>query len=220
MEELALLAGLPLFAGIPTADIPPLLGSLSARTQSFCAGELILLAGWEAKEIGVVLEGAIEAERANPAGDALPITRMGPGGVFGDVLAGSHTPSPVTVRALSDCRVLFFSHRLLLSGQNGPAAGRMVQNLVGIISDKYFTLSARLDLLLCRRLRERILLFLRQNNAHKAPVTLPMDRAAMAAWLGCERSALSRELSRMQAEGLLQIKKRQFYLPGQKEGGK
>ena len=39
-----------------------------------------------------------------------------------------------------------------------------------------------------------------------------MDRETMAAYLGIDRSALSRELSRMRSEGLLEFRKNHFRL--------
>lgn len=207
MEQLEWLINLPLFLGVSRQELPQLLGFLQAGSRNYQAGELILLAGFETKQIFVVLEGQIEAERPNWRGDALPITKMKKGDVFGDVLSGGHTPSPVTVRAQTDCRVLFFQHQRLLQGGEGqPAAARtLLQNLVRTVSEKYFQLSFRVDLLLCRRLRDRIWMFLYQQGIEEGPVKLQMDRRAMAGWLGCERSALSRELSRMKKEGLIKI---------------
>lgn len=209
---LPVLAQTGLFAGIDAASLAQLLDWLAPRRRQYRAGELILLAGYEEHEIGVVLSGGIEAERTTHAGEVLPITRMGVGGIFGDVLSGSHTVSPVTVIATADCEILFFSHQRLLSAQEGAPVCRTVllQNLVSTISDKYFTLSRRLDLLLTRRLRDRILLFLYQQGAARSPVALPMNRTALAAYLDCERSALSRELSRMQKEGILAVNKNCF----------
>lgn len=215
MEEiLSLLAHTPLFAGLAPEQLLPLLTWLSPRRQRYAAGSVILLAGYEEREIGIVLTGGIEAERTTPTGEALPITRMGPGGVFGDVLAGSTTLSPVTVFATENCEVLFFSHRRLLAEDPAAPAGKTVllKNLVASLGDKYFALSRRLDLLLTRRLRDRVLLFLSQCGAQEAAVTLPMTRAQLAAYLNCDRTALCRELSRMQQEGLLTVNRQTFAL--------
>ena len=72
-------------------------------------------------------------------------------------------------------------------------------------------------------LREKVLHYLR-TEALPAPggaVRTPYTRAGLAAYLGCERSALCRELSRMQRDGLITIEGRVFRLaPGaEKPGG-
>lgn len=215
MEDiLNLLARTALFAGLDRPQLERLVCFLAPRRQRYVAGSVILLAGYEEREIGIVLLGGIEAERTTFSGETLPITRMGPGGVFGDVLSGSHIVSPVTVTATADTEVLFFSHRRLLEEVPGTPPERTVllRNLVGCISDKYFTLSRRLDLLLTRRLRDRILLFFSQCGADRGPVTLPMGRAQLAAYLNCDRAALCRELSRMQTDRLLTVSGRTFHL--------
>ena len=52
-------------------------------------GDVLLLAGYETQELGVVLCGQIEAEKQTADGVTLTLTRMGPGGIFADILAGS-----------------------------------------------------------------------------------------------------------------------------------
>ena len=42
----------------------------------------------------------------------------------------------------------------------------------------------------------------------------PFTRAALASYLGCERSALCREIGRMRKEGLLRTQGRMFFLSG------
>ncbi|MFQ9679789.1 MAG: hypothetical protein ACLRZH_06515 [Ruthenibacterium lactatiformans] len=44
----------------------------------------------------------------------LTLTRMGPGGIFADILAGSREQSPVTVTAATDVTVLLILYKSLL----------------------------------------------------------------------------------------------------------
>ena len=104
---------------------------------------------------------------------------MEPGGVFGDVLSGSSLASPVTVMASVPCEVLLIPYERLLLSDGSPAHQQTLRNLVRTISDKYFSLSRRIDL---------------------------------ADYLNCDRSALSRELSQMQRDGLLDTYKSSFKL--------
>ena len=54
----------------------------------------------------------------------MPITRVEPGGVFGDVLGGSSLASPVTVLAATACEVLLVPYeQLLLSDAAPPISG-------------------------------------------------------------------------------------------------
>ena len=63
-------------------------------------------------------------------------------------------------------------------------------------------------------MREKVLAYLRRETARagRSAVALPLDRAAMADYLHVERSALSRELSRMRRDGLIDFYKNRFQL--------
>ena len=48
--------------------------------------------------------------------------------------------------------------------------------------------------------------------AHSNTFCIPLNRAQLAEYLGCERSALCRELSRMQKDGLIETYRGSFKL--------
>ena len=219
-ENLTILRRCSLFAGLSDTQTAALLQSLHPVRRSFSKGEVLLLAGYETQELGVVLCGQSEAEKQTADGVTLTLTRMGPGGIFADILAGSRgAKSPVTVTAATDVTVLLIPYKSLLRpGVPLDAAhAAVLQNLVAAMADKYFALDRRVELLMLHSLREKVLHYLR-TEALPAPggaVRTPYTRAGLAAYLGCERSALCRELSRMRRDGILQIDGRVFrLLPG------
>ena len=83
---LPLLQSTSLFVGISAGELRPLLSELGACIRSYGRGEALVQAGAPSRRVGVVLTGSIEAYRPAPGGARIPITHMGPGGVFGDVL--------------------------------------------------------------------------------------------------------------------------------------
>lgn len=206
-----------LLRGMTDADLSTLMGCFAPRTRRYARGELLLMAGYEAADIGIVLEGEITAAKPMPDGTAVVMSRMGPGGVFADVLAGGHRKSPVNVTAASPCLALYLPGEALLR----PCAAlheahlQLLRNWLETISEKYFTLDRRLELLCCKSLRERISLWLLEQRAAAGAdsFTTPLTRAELAAYLNCDRSALCRELSRMQAEGLVEAWRGSFKLP-------
>ncbi len=189
-----------LFAGMCAEEIEALLGQMACTRRQYEKGEVLLHAGYENRSIGVVLHGEIEAMKLAADGTQFLTARMGPGGVFGDVLAGSHaTKSPVTVAAASPVGALWLPFSALV----GCGQAKLLQNYIALISDKYFALDRRVELLLCRGVREKLLYYLKTEAC---PVPgggrrTPFMRAALASYLGCERSALCREIGRMRKEG-------------------
>ena len=103
-----------LFRSMSDADLDVLMGCFSPHIRRYRRGELLLMAGYETRELGIVLEGEITAAKPMPDGSAVVMTHMGPGGVFADVLAGGRSKSPVTVAAAQPCRVLYLPCEALL----------------------------------------------------------------------------------------------------------
>ena len=211
---LPLLQNTTLFAGLSAAELSTLLSRLGASVRSYGKGEALVQAGMPNRRVGVVLTGSIEAYRPAPGGARVPITRMGPGGVFGDVLGGSSLDSPVTVVAASNCEVLLFPYERLLLSDGSAAHQQALQNLVRTISDKYFLLSRRVDLLILKSLRAKVCAYLLSEAEyhHSMTFTIPYSRIQLADYLNCDRSALSRELSLMQRDGLLDTYRSSFKL--------
>ena len=131
-----------------------------------------------------------------------------------DVLGGSSLSSPVTVVASAPCEVLLVPYEKLLLPGADPARQRVLQNLVRSISDKYFLLSRRVDLLLLKSLRAKVCAYLLSEAEyhHSMTFTIPYSRIQLADYLNCDRSALSRELSTMQKEGLIDTYRSSFKL--------
>ena len=205
-----------LFQGMSDRDLETLTTCFAPHARRYERGELLLMAGYETHEVGIVLEGEIVAAKPMPDGSAVVMAHMGPGGVFADVLAGGRSKSPVNVSAASSCLVLYLPCEALLRpcGALHPAHLQLLHNWLRTISDKYFALDRRVELLICKSLRARISLWL-LDEAHRAgsdTFTTPLTRAGLAEYLNCDRSALSRELSRMQHDGLIETWRSSFKL--------
>ena len=209
---LPLLQTTSLFAGLELPALRMLLRDLCAVVRSYGRGETLVQAGHSNRRVGVVLSGTIQAYRPAPGGTHLPITHMEAGGVFGDVLGGSSLASPITVVAECPCEVLLLPYDRLLQPGSDPARQQVLQNLVRTISDKYFLLSRRVDLLILKSLRAKVCAYLLSEAEyhHSMTFTIPYSRIQLADYLNCDRSALSRELSLMQRDGLLETYRSSF----------
>ena len=211
---LPLLQSTSLFAGLEAEALRVLLGEVGAVLRTYNRGETLVLAGQPNRRVGVVLSGAIEAYHSAASGARLPISQMGPGGVFGDGQGFPTLTNPFTVVASAPCEVLLVPYEQLLLSDGSPAHQRVVQNLVRTISDKYFSLSRRIDLLVMKSLRAKVAAYLLSEaaRAHSLTFSIPFSRIQLADYLNCDRSALSRELSLMQRDGLLETYKSSFKL--------
>lgn len=215
-EYLSLLAACAVFQGLQEQEIREALKALSPRVRDYPKDAVLLLSGDAATALGIVLCGAITATKLTPAGTQLTIAHMEAGGIFGDVLSAGAQKSPVTVTAGTPCRVLWLRFELVLEGGGLHRAvhTQLLRNVIRLMSDKYFALDRRVEVLLLRGVREKLLYYL-HNEAQRLPngaYQTPLSRAQLAAYLGCERTALCRELSRMQRDGVLRVEKRSFWI--------
>ena len=201
----------PLLAGIGQETARRLVAALQPAVRRYEKGEALVLAGYENKRIGLVLAGHMDAVRTGPEGEQLAMAHMGPGGVFGDVLSGSHGhKSPVTVLARGTVTALWLPCEAVLAGPADsalrPAHLQLLRNWVGMLADKYFALDTRIELLMTKSLRARVLRYLEGRPSDAGGwVLLPPTRTQLAAYLGCNRAALSRELGRMVQDGVLEL---------------
>lgn len=211
----SILLNTSLFSGLSRDELLGFLQTLNCAQRYYEKAEVLIMAGQPSRNVGIVLYGSIEALHGADNGTPVPITRMGVGGVFSDVLSGSTSASPVTVIARTDCEVLWIPYdRLLLGDKDSASSRRVLQNLVRTISDKYFLLSRRVDLLVMKTLRAKVCCYLlsESERAGSTTFTIPFTRVQLADYLHCDRSALSRELGMMQKEGLLDTYRSSFKL--------
>ena len=129
---------------------------------------------------GLLLKGKIESSFQNENYNQITMHTFTGGYLFGEALVINDAKnSPVQVRAVEDCIILFVD---------------FLNQKVRILSQK--------------SLRDRILIYLGTLPKDKNGfVKIPFTQTALAEYLGVNRSALSRELGRMQNEGLLIVDK-------------
>ena len=203
-----------LFEGLEKKAVAGFLKEARCRLGSFPRGTILLSQGDSVAAAGVLLSGKIKAYRLNRQGEENLQSVLGPGSMFGDMLmATDNGKSPVTVEVTEDARVLFVPFDSIMAA-GGEFGNRLRVNLLHELSARYWALSRKVRYLSERSLRGRIALFLLDAARDQGGLTftLPMTREAMASLLGVNRSALSRELSRMEKDGLVAVYRGSFRL--------
>ena len=197
------LSALPLFRYTDTKELilkyPP-------RTAIFGRGEEMLAQGEVTRSFGILLDGTAAAYRTGADGSRVLLQTLSSGSVFGDVLSVSENiPSPVSVRACDSCRAVFIDRDAVFSDLG------FMRAFAAQFAEKYFALHDRINCLVCRNLREKIIACLTVFSGEKGRAfNLPFDRAGFAEYVNADRSALSRELSRMKDEGLIDYYRNSF----------
>lgn len=219
MEKyLPILRKIELFSGLLDDDILQLCRTFDCYVSFYPLGECLWNRGDRPVGAGVVLRGEVRAERTDADGRVTMVAQHGPGALFGDVLSSSRQKrSPVDLYAQEGTMVMFLpAENLMREGEAGgrTARERFRQNLLSEIADKYWALDRRLSYCTAPSLRvglARFLLDLREVQG-KTRLSPGLTREQLSWIVNANRSAVSRELSHMQRDGLVRLEGKEVEL--------
>ena len=86
----------------------------------------------------------------------------------------------------------------------------LISNMLLMMARKSLTLKERLEIMSCSTLRQKIAKMILFSIGGKAPTSVSMSRQEMADFLNTARPSLSRELMRMQNDGLITVEGRKI----------
>ena len=187
-----------LFDGIKDEQLADAIKLLNGRIKKVVKDDYIIQLGGTGQYAGLLLKGKIESSFQNENFDQITMHTFTGGYLFGEGLVINHANnSPVQVRAVEDSVVLFIDLEMIYAAADNSPIRNILENLI---------LNQKVRILSQKSLRDRIFIYLRTLPKDKDEyVKIPFTQTALAEYLGVNRSALSRELGRMQNEGLLVI---------------
>jgi CRP/FNR family cyclic AMP-dependent transcriptional regulator len=218
----AVLKKTPLFANLTEAELQ----ALTARTsrKRFQKSAQLFAEGDPCAGLFLVAAGKIRIFKLSPSGREQILAVEGPGSSFAELPVFDGGNYPAAASAIEDTEVLFISRKDFQSFcREHPdvalkvisVVGSRLRRLVGIIEELSFT-----------TVRQRLIaLIVRLAQAGGTPskegirVELTKSHQDLAAELGTVRELVSRNLSRLQAEGYLDVEGRKIVvkdLPGLK----
>ena len=165
--------------------------------------------------MGFVLEGRIQIESTDYWGNKTIIDNLGSGKVFGETYALTGKPLMVDVVAVEDSRIMLLKPKKLFLQDDNKINSILLQNILRISMNKNLHLSQRIFHTNAKTIRGRLLAYLSSCLPAKSPhaeFDIPYDRQQLADYLQVDRSALSAELSKMKADGLIDYWKNHFRL--------
>ena len=205
----------PLFEGIAPEDRKAMLGCVGYHLAQFHRGDIVALEGENVKHIGIVLSGAVDMVKEDIWGNKTMLVRMGKDDIFGETFAcGSDNLSVVTFLVSADARILFmpFGRVMRSCAMSCEFHHRLTENMVRIIADKNRDLMRKVEVVSKRTTREKLLTYLSLQAQLQGTryFEVPLGRVELAEYLCVDRSAMTRELAKMKADGLIDYDKNCF----------
>ena len=206
-----------LFEGVSHEDLPSMLLCLSARVIKAKRGEYIFCEGDEAQNVGILLKGEAQIIRDDFFGNRSILAIIVDGELFGESFACAGVKElPVSVVASADCEVMLIDCTRIMTTCTSACRfhNQIIHNLIHVLARKNLAFNKKIEITSRRTTREKLMAYLlsqaKLNGADSFKI--PFDRQELADYLGVERSAMSKEIGRMKADGLIECDKSWFKL--------
>ncbi len=166
---------------------------------------IIHLAGEKCNALEIIVKGEALVQSIDEDGNALTINDLTVGEAMSANLLFSSQPFyPMSVFAKTDIVIISFSKRQILTFCQQQS---FLESFLRCLADRTATLSGKIRVLKQKSLREQILGYLvaqyKVQNTKK--IRLKTTKKALANRFGVRRSSLSRELSKMRDDGIIEF---------------
>lgn len=156
--------------------------------------------------IGIVLEGKVLVKAYSMGGNNFTLNTIEKGEIYGDILlfCSKYTSFPGSLVTLGNTKIAIIkeeSFRKMLFSDS-----QLLKNFLSLLSDKACEMNYKSKLLSQDSVRDKILYYLfNQKRLQKSSVIkLNITKEELANQLFIQRPSLSRELSRMKKDGLIE----------------
>jgi len=213
--DTAFLGKTTIFKGMNENEIKEALSALRAAEKGYKKGSVIMHAGSVTDHMGLVLEGSVTIESNDIWGNRTILSHVGRGQFFAETYALlKNEAMMVDAVANENCRILFLRTGSLYEQDHADEIWRnkLTSNILAISLQKNLLLSARSFHTSPKTIRGRIMAYLNTVSLKKnsKDFDIPFDRQQLADYLNVERTALSKELSKMRDDGIISFRKNHF----------
>lgn len=190
---------------------------LAVRTvrKLFSAGELLFSEGEPCNGLHIIARGKVRIFKTSASGREQVLAVNGPGESIAEVPVFDGGPYPASAVAIEDAEIAFISRRDFQAYcMEHPEVALIVLQVVGARLRRLVEIIEELSFTTIRQRLIAVLLKLAQSEGKKTErgieFLLPTTHQEMANQLGTVRELISRNLMRLQAEGLLDVDARQI----------
>lgn len=185
-----------LFTGCERSTLEELAGSAGHRLRHKEEGDHIAYMGDELTDAVILVEGTVYSSMTHQDSKEIVVeTLTGPIMLAPAFLFAKNSRFPVNVIAKTDCTILYIPKSAFRDWLHREP--QLMMNFIGIISNRCQRLSQRLNDFALQSLKERVVEYLRLHQRIDSVEWL-------AKVLGVARPSLSRVLSELKAEGVIE----------------
>ncbi|MDP4132525.1 MAG: Crp/Fnr family transcriptional regulator [Bacillota bacterium] len=213
--DLDLIKKCSLFKGLKDNEFNYALNFFDAREAKYEKGNFLNRISCPLLAFGFVLEGTVQVYMDDIDGQQMIMANVNAGDTFGESLCYLEEDAPVYICAVTNCKILWLNPSRLKSYEylKNSLSSKLSNNFTAMLAKRTLEMNNRIQILSKLTLRSKLITFFSQYvSTYGNKFTLPFDRSNMAVYLGTDRTALSRELSNMKKEGIIDFNKNKFSL--------
>lgn len=184
------------------------------ETCKFIKNQVIARVGDKLEKIGILNYGKLYIEHIDLWGNRIILHDIKPGQIFGEAYVDYAVPLMVNVIAEEESEVVFFYKKTFneMASVSPGLKIKILNNALYLASKKNIIWSQKMLSVSAKNIRTRVMKYLSNvaMEENSKIFTIPFNRQEMADYLNVDRSALSKELSKMQDDGLISYYKNTF----------
>lgn len=208
MTDFTFLKSFLIFSDLEESQLKDIYELLNEK--SYQKGETIFLAGDEGDSMFFLREGKVKITRNSPDGKEHIVKFIEPGEVFGEVILFGHEIYPATTICLEDSRLSLlkrddFKDYFLKNPEIG-------WGMLKTMADKLFFSQSRIESLALLDSKTRIIQALLEMAGEDDLALKEMSQQQLANYLGLTRETVSRNISQLKDEGLIENKGRKILI--------
>jgi len=194
----------PLFTGLEEKEIFELLNSVNYMERQYAKGAAILNQGNTYTSLYIILQGECVGEMLSPTGKVLHIEVLRPPvPIAPAVIFSAQRTLPVSIISRTRCTMLIIPKNGLLS--MCTANKKLLNNLLSVISDRFVFITEKLHSIQFSSIKEKILHYFTDLPQSPSGIRkIPVSYENLAQLFGIARPSLSRVLSQMEEEGVIE----------------
>jgi len=211
-HKLSALQKCEMFQNKTIYEIEALLSKINYKIESFAENDIIFSPVQNAEKIGILLSGSVDVQKIFPNGKMVIIERKKTSEVIGECIFSKYNLYPDNACACKPTKILFVLKTDLL--KLFTLDNQIALNFLALTSNSMLILKHKIGILSLDSIQEKIagylVHYLRYENETNNTniVTLPFSKKAWAEYMDVSRTSLSRELRKLEVEGILSFQNR------------
>ena len=217
MENFSLIKKTQIFDGVEENDVQAMAHCFRIRFRNYNKNNVISPQGAPLEDVILLLKGSANIENMDATGSVSVLMNIKAGQCYGLVEAchGDEFYSSSLIASENCLVMLIAKHRLINPCENKcPRHLTVIKNIMHSLASRGMYFMDKINHLTKKKIREKVLSYLksqsiRQNSTY---FDIPYNKTELAEYLAVDRSALSSELSKMKAEGIIDFDKKHYHI--------